>query len=266
MKFFDSHCHLDLLAQKVDLASAFKLAAENQVERFLVPATTASSWQSIRQIKQKHSSQVDIALGLHPYFIQQHQNSHLELLEIALKSQPDIVAVGEIGLDFSVQCAPTQAIKTRQIQVFKQQLALAQKYQLPVILHHRQSIDQLCKYIRQSQFKYGGVVHAFSGSLQQAQNMIELGFKLGIGGTITYLRAQKTRSALEKIPSEYLLLESDAPDMPVSGRQGQVNQPAYIAETFRHLRILKSQSETGLAEQLWRNTLQTFPKLNRINP
>ncbi|WP_017445000.1 TatD family hydrolase [Gayadomonas joobiniege] len=262
MKFFDSHCHLDLLAKKTDLVSVLAQAKQAGVDRFIVPATTRKSFFQLKNLKKLYPQQVELAFGLHPYFLSEHAPSDLSELESELIRNPNIIAVGEIGLDFSPQCAPCLTSKNRQLDLFVSQLKLAKTYQLPVILHHRKSIDVLCKYIKQIDFQYGGVLHAFAGSLQQAEQLVELGFKLGVGGTITYTRAQKTREVIAKIDSEHLLLETDAPDMPICGRQGQLNQPAYLTEIFAHLVKLKSKDKHELAAQLYANTQQTFTKLS----
>ncbi|MCU4676890.1 TatD family hydrolase [Catenovulum sp. 2E275] len=266
MIFFDSHCHLDLLAKKLDLNQVVINCKNNQINRILMPGISKNNWSEIKQIANGYSDQtlkLDYAFGLHPYFIAEHDiQTDLTELETQLKRDKFVVAVGEIGLDNFV--AKQMDNHKQQEILLIEQLKLAQAYHLPVIIHHRQSIDKICQLIREQKFEYGGVVHAFSGSQQQAKNLIELGFKLGIGGIITYPRANKTRQVVKTFGCEHFLLETDAPDMPLNGRQGQVNSPEYLIEIFNQLVALKSMPAEQLSRVLWQNTLDCFPKLKGI--
>ncbi|MER2492824.1 TatD family hydrolase [Catenovulum sediminis] len=262
MKFFDSHCHLNLIAEKMPIDQVLSRALKNRVKRILVPAINQPSWQDLIKLKKQYA-QLDIAFGLHPYFLKKsHYTDDLLQLEQLLSANENSVAVGEIGLDFSAHILDSVVDKQKQIDIFYQQLMLAKQVNLPVIIHHRQSIDNICQLVRQAHFDCGGVVHAFSGSFQQAKKLVDLGFKLGVGGTITYERAQKTRAAVEQIPSEHLLLETDAPDMPICGRQGEINLPEYLPEIFKVLQQIKKTDATQLAEILWQNTFNCLPTLN----
>ena len=190
------------------------------VNRILIPGTSASCWH--KQIALcSPSPQLEFALGLHPYFLEAFFPQQLEQLsELIQQHRNQILAVGEIGLDFAIQ-----QDKSLQLEVFESQLELAKYFELPVILHHRKSHHEIIRLLKQHKVARGGVVHAYSGSYQQAMEYVELGFKLGIGGTITYPRANKTIDAVKRVPLSSLLLETDAPDMPVSGKQGKRNSP-----------------------------------------
>lgn len=265
MIFFDSHCHLDLLSEKLNLIQALNQCKKNQVKRILMPGTQQNNWGRLKQIQQNYSDdacRLDYALGLHPYFISQHQfEADLAELELNLTQDKNCIAVGEIGLDFSLpDTGPTA--HNNQISLFYQQLMLAKQAKLAVIIHHKKSIDKISQLVKQAHFDYGGVVHAFSGSKQQAKKLLDLGFKLGIGGTITYPRASKTRETIANLDTAHLLLETDAPDMPINGKQGQANSPAFIPEIFTELAKLKKVEEAELNAQLWKNTFDCFERLN----
>ncbi|WAJ71157.1 TatD family hydrolase [Catenovulum adriaticum] len=264
MIFFDSHCHLDLLAEKLDLLQELNKCKKSKVKRILMPGVKKDNWGKLKNIQQVYSSsacKLDYALGLHPYFMPQHQfEADLSELESSLAGDSNCIAVGEIGLDFSLPDTGASAHQN-QISLFYQQLKLAKQAKLAVIIHHRKSIDKISHFVKQAHFDYGGVVHAFSGSEQQAKKLIDLGFKLGIGGTITYPRAKKTRQAIANVDAEHLLLETDAPDMPINGRQGQVNSPVFIIETFNELARLKKIDKTELSDKLWQNTFDCFARL-----
>ena len=216
----DSHCHLDFPCFDADRQQILANCQAKNIHSILIPGTQASAWQ--RQISLcKYSPQLLYALGLHPYFLAQYQAEHMgQLADLLLAHKSQVLAVGEIGLDFAIGVD-----KARQQAVFEQQLQLAEVYKLPVILHHRRSHNQTIRTLKRMSLSRGGVVHAFSGSFYEAQSYIDLGFKLGIGGTITYPRAQKTRKVVSQVPLSSLLLETDAPDMPPMGLQGQRNSP-----------------------------------------
>ena len=145
-----------------------------------------------------------------------------------------------------------------QITILEKQLALASQYPLPVILHCRKAHNELLRIVKHFTLPRGGVWHAFSGSHQQAEQFIELGFKLGIGGVITYPRAEKTRKAVAKLPIESLLLETDGPTMPLFQRQGVRNEPAYIPEVLAELSVLRQMPPDVLGEAIERNVEKMF--------
>jgi TatD DNase family protein len=168
--------------------------------------------------------------------------------------QLKVVAIGEIGLDFW----QAGSDRSGQLALFIGQLALAQKYDLPVLLHARKSHDDILKQIRRTGFSSGGIVHAFSGSRQQAGQYVSLGFKLGVGGGVTYPRAAKLRSTIKWLGVNHWVLETDAPDMPMFGRQGQINRPDYLPQVLAVLAELLQVPDSVLANQLWSNTEQVL--------
>ncbi|MCP3862693.1 MAG: TatD family hydrolase, partial [Aestuariibacter sp.] len=177
----DSHCHLDLAAFDNDWLQQIEAAKAKDVTRFLVPGTTEAGWDKQLAMTQT-VAEIDIAFGLHPYFLPDDAEPVLARLDARLKqSTASLVALGEIGIDASLT-TPIQ----RQQQVFEKQLSMANQYQLPVILHHRKSHHLLIESLKRCRFQFGGVIHAFSGSLEAAKAYTDLGFCIGVGGTITY--------------------------------------------------------------------------------
>lgn len=248
----DSHCHLDLPAFKDDVDDVIARSEKAGVVRFLVPGTTPKGWQRQSVLRQRYP-QVDIAFGLHPYFDTSMQTKSLDALnEWLYDAHKDAVAIGEIGLDATV----STPIKTQQY-IFTQQLQLAKEYQLPVILHHRKTHHLLHASLKQENFEGGGIIHAFSGSQQEAEKYIERGFLLGVGGTITYDRATKTRRVLASVPLSSLVLETDSPDMPVAGYQGQRNTPERLLDITN---ALASLLDTG-PEQIIQQTTDNYHRL-----
>lgn len=247
----DSHVHLDQAAFAHDRAEVIERASLAGVSRMIVPATHAGSWPTIRAICDEHRH-IHPAFGLHPVFLGQHAPEDVETLSSCLNAS-DAVAVGEIGLDFHVK----DLDQTLQREYFSRQLQLAGEHDLPVIVHARAALEEVILTLR----RHGGlrgVVHSFSGSEQQAENLWKLGFHLGIGGPVTYERAQRLRRIVSNMPIEYLLLESDAPDQPDAGHRGQRNEPARVAQVLSCVAALREQSESEVAAATTINAQRLF--------
>lgn len=254
LRWIDSHCHFDFPPFADDYQASWQQANQAGVDKIIVPAVTQARFACVLALAQAYPQQIYPALGLHPYHFRQHQADHLQDLQQQLIThRQQVVAVGEIGLDALIATPIAE-----QSPLLIAQLKLAQQQALPIILHSRRSHDPLAALLRRYPVAAGGVVHGFAGSLQQAQRFIELGYYLGVGGVITYERAQKTRQAISQLPLEWLLLETDAPDMPVAGWQGQANRPERIALIFTALCQLRTESPAQIAEQLYHNSCQLF--------
>ncbi|MBZ9612114.1 TatD family hydrolase [Rheinheimera maricola] len=254
MKLFDTHCHLDLPELAAAQQSHWQVAQQAGVSALVIPAVQQSAWQNLLSLHQQHSYW-HVALGIHPWWAAKHSSDALvELDKLLTTHSSAIVAVGEIGLDYALDEA-TFAI---QQQLFTMQLALAKQHGKPVVLHHRKSQPQLLAELKQQQFGEGGILHAFSGSQQQGMAFVDLGFKLGIGGTITYDRAEKTRNTVRKLPLECFVLETDAPAMPLAGYQGVVNTPAQLALVFDAFCQLRPEPRLQIAAQLWQNSMNVL--------
>ena len=261
----DSHCHLNLPPLGKNVTKTLHLAKQYGLQRIMVPGITPESWDVLRHYsKQQYSDilPIDTAIGLHPYFLPNDTNeipSLIKRLEDAVASavadaqcfQPNaqgclpnaqgcfssaqgcFSAIGETGLDGHISVDINI-----QKQVFHAHIGLAGTYDLPVILHHRKSHHLLFESLKATSFSGRGVVHAFSGSIDIAERYIDRGFYLGIGGTVTYERAKKTRDTVAHLlrnHSNRVLLETDAPDMPMSGRQGEPNMPHYLKDVVAAL-------------------------------
>ncbi len=228
----DSHCHLDAPEFAVDRSAVLARARMNGVTAQIVPAVTASGFAALAQLA-RDETDVYPAFGLHPMFLAEHRPEHLLHLRSYLESGA-AVAVGECGLDFFVDgLDPTQ-----QRYYFHAQLKMAREFNLPLVLHGRRAVDELIFTLRQIG-GLRGVLHSYSGSAEQATQLWKLGFSLGIGGPVTYERAQRLRRIVASMPIEFLLLETDAPDQPDQFHRGQRNEPANlttVAQTVADLR------------------------------
>lgn len=260
MQLIDSHCHLDFSDFEDDLISVIKRANQHGIDSFIVPGVAKTNWSKVTKLTQRFDN-VYCAYGIHPLFLkdsvisESEQNDgcfdELTVLENLLQNEP-CIAVGECGLDATVDNMPLQQ------QVFKAQIELANKYNKPLIVHHRKTHHLIQQCFKQSKPLNGGVIHAFSGNRQEAQKYIELGFKLGVGGGVTYVRATKTRATIIKFGLSHIVLETDSPDMPLSGQQGTRNEPKNIYGVAKALAELLECSIDDVATTTTENVKRLF--------
>ena len=254
MRFIDTHCHFDFPPFTDREAESLAQAAQAGVERIIVPAIDATRFARVLQRSRQHPP-LYAALGLHPIVIDQHSDASLEQLERHLRQRPEkLVAIGEIGLDLYMEDPRFD----RQQHFLDAQLRLARDYDLPVILHSRRTHDKLAMHLRRIDVPRRGVVHGFAGSLQQAQAFIAAGYAIGVGGTITYPRASKTRQTIARLPLSSLLLETDAPDMPLNGFQGEPNRPERVRNVWQTLCELREEPPEEIADTIAANSARLF--------
>lgn len=247
----DSHCHLDASEFDSDRSGVIERAQAAGVRMQVVPAVTAASWPKLREVC-RQAPGLYPAYGLHPMFLAEHQPGHLSLLREWIERERPC-AIGECGLDFFVEGLDAQAQQT----YFIGQLELAREFELPVIVHARRAVDTVIAAIR----RVGGlrgVVHSFSGSPEQAAQLHRLGFLLGLGGPLTYERAQRLQRLVREMPLEQLLLETDAPDQPDAGIRGQRNEPARLAVIARHVAALRGMELDAVAQATTDNARRLF--------
>ncbi len=250
MQLIDSHCHLDFTDFDHDRDEILTRCRGIGIRDIVIPGVCSNSWDTQIKICQQ-SEMLHYALGLHPIFMQHHTNNHIDKLrDYVSKYNP--VAIGEIGLDFYLK----DHDKDSQITLFEQQLMIAAETDLPVILHVRKAHDQTIALLKKHHINKG-IVHAFSGSPQQAQHYIKLGFLLGVGGVITYPNATRARCLYAELPLSNIALETDAPDMPLNGMQrGQRNSPEKIVDVLSHLTQLRKESREQIAKTTTHNVQQ----------
>ncbi len=264
----DTHCHLDATEFDADRDSVVARARAAGVTQLVVPAVAAEHFTRVRTLAHQHG--LAYALGLHPLWLADADESHLDQLSQALKAlgdDPRLVAVGEIGLDHFVPGLD----RDKQERFYTAQLRLARDAGLPVILHLRRSADALLKALRRIEVP-GGIVHAFNGSQQQAGQFIALGFRLGFGGAMTFDRALQIRDLAASLPESALVLETDAPDIPPhwlyrtaeqrAQRAGQGrNEPAELPRIAAVMAQLRGQALEELAALSTANAQAALPRL-----
>lgn len=251
MKLIDTHCHIDSQEFDDDRDRVLQRAVESNVEKIIVPAVTQSRWQRLLSI----CAQSDFlypALGLHPVYIAQHNDSDLDDLEQQLEKQ-SLLAIGEIGLDYYIKGIDRSA----QRKLLDSQLSIASKHRLPVILHCRKAYDDLINLLASHQL-YGGISHAFNGSIQHAYKLIDLGFKLGFGGMLTYERSRKLRKLAKDLPLCSIVLETDSPDLTVAQHRGQRNSPEYLPFVLQALACVRVEPVEELALKTYQTSLNVF--------
>lgn len=281
----DSHCHLDAPEFTHDREAVVQRAQQAGVQALVVPAVMPSTFvdaQAAAKACQQHGVMGAYALGSHPLYVHQVPANAVQLLHDALQQhQHDaaLVAVGEIGLDHFVPHLQDDASRAAQDQLYAEQLKLASAFNLPVILHVRRSADGLLKHLRamrsQGRPLSGGIAHAFNGSMQQAHAFLDLGFKLGFGGAMTFDRALQIRRLAQQLPDDAIVLETDAPDIPPywlyqtaqareEGKASSRNEPAELPRIAQTLMALRGWDLSHAREQTTHNALVALPKLNAL--
>jgi TatD DNase family protein len=268
--WIDTHCHLDAREFAPDRDAVRERARAAGVAHCVLPAVDVATFGAVRDLAARHDD--SYALGIHPLYVDRADPADLERLDEALlqcRNDPRLVAVGEIGLDFFGD-APQ---RERQELFFAQQLRLAARHGLPVILHVRRSADALLRHLRGT--GVGGIAHAFNGSRQQADEFVKLGFRLGFGGTISYERALQVRRLAAELPLSALVVETDAPDIPpqwiyrtaaqraAGDGQGR-NEPGELPRIAAVLAALRGMVEQHLAQATRANAVAALPKLGPL--
>ncbi|ABP81251.1 deoxyribonuclease, TatD family [Stutzerimonas stutzeri A1501] len=239
-----------------DRAQVIARARNAGVERIVVLGVHAANWQRVWQLACDEPS-VHAALGLHPVFLEEHQDAHVQQLRDwleRLRGEPKLCAVGEIGLDYYIDNPDIE----RQQRLLEAQLALAADFSLPVLLHVRRAHAPMIATLKRYKLERSGVIHAFSGSWEEAREYLRLGFRLGLGGAGTWPQAQRMHRVLRQLPLEAIVLETDAPDIPPAGHAGERNSPELLPEICRRLADLKGIDAHALAAASYRNSCELF--------
>ena len=251
MRLVDSHSHFDVDEFDGDRTAALARAKEAGVDRQVVPAISAAGWAQLRRIC-SGSEGLYPAYGLHPIYLAEHRDEHLEDL-VAWIGRERPVAVGECGLDYFIE----DLDRERQQVLFDAQLRLAREAGLPVIVHARRAVEAVIASIRRFE-GVRGVVHSYSGSPEQARQLWDLGFMVGLGGPVTYERAHRLRTLAAQMPLEFLLLETDSPDQPDAWHRGQRNEPARLLQVCETIAALRNEAPEAIAAATTANAERLF--------
>ena len=252
MNLTDTHCHLADPALRENLPHILTAAREAGVGRFIVPATRLQDWQDVADLVQRSSENpllgnIHIALGIHPWFSGDVSEPDFQRLEQALQARPT-AWVGEIGLDFYDK-TQTPPQRERQIQVFSRQLEIAKNLRRRVIIHNLKAAADIAAAVKQTGFAQGGIVHAFSGSAEEARVLTKLGFKIGIGSLLLNPNARKIRETLKTLNDTDFVLETDSPFM----LKNEINTPANIRQIAAIAAEIRGVAVEEIAEATERN-------------
>ena len=251
MELFDTHCHIDVEEFAADRMQVLAAAREAGVRDLLVPAVRQATWPDLLALC-AGDAHLYPALGLHPVYLEHHRASHVQDLADAVTAHKP-VAIGEIGLDWAVDGLD----RDYQQKLLEGQLEIAQSTGLPVVLHVRKAHDAMLDTLQRFNLK-GGFCHAFNGSLQQGERYVEMGFRLGFGGMLTFERSSRLRRLAVELPLEAIVLETDAPDLTVASHRFERNSPAYLPEILKTLATLRGLPESEIARVTTDNAHQVL--------
>jgi len=244
MELIDTHCHLDVPDFDADREAVIRRTQALGVVAVVIPAIHRAGWAGLLALCDQASERdPDLypALGLHPVYLDRHQDADIQALEMAVaEARP--VAVGEIGLDYYVR----ELDRARQQAIFEAQLRIARAADLPVLLHVRKAHEQVLATLRRIPVR-GGIAHAFSGGIEEARRYRDLGFVLGFGGMLTFARSHKLRALAAALPIDSIVLETDAPDLTVAAHQGSRNSPEYLPDVLSALAEVRGEDPASLA-------------------
>ncbi len=250
-ELIDSHSHLDTSEFDVDRDAVIERARAAGITRQIIPAISRQGFENLKSLCNDDDGLFP-AYGMHPIYLDDHHDGDLEALGDWLQAE-QAVAVGECGLDYYVEGLDLD----RQRAIFDAQLELARDLDLPVIVHALRAVEDVILALR----RVGGlrgVVHSYGGSAEQARRLWEMGFHLGIGGPVTYERARRLREIVATMPIKFLLLETDAPDQPLSTHRGARNEPAYLIEVLDVVAELRNADPAEIAAATTGNAVELF--------
>ena len=217
--FIDTHCHI-FSEYYDDIDKVISECRDNDIDKIIINGCNIKSNIEVMELANKYDI-VYAAIGFHPTELDDFKEEYFRFLEENINNSK-VVAIGEIGLDYHYD----NTDKEKQIMVFRRQLDIANKYNKPIIVHSRDSIQDTYNILKQ--YKVKGSIHCFSGSVEMAREFIKLGYKLGIGGIITYKNAKTIKEVVRDIDLSYILLETDSPYLTPSPYKGERNSPKYI--------------------------------------
>jgi TatD DNase family protein len=254
----DTHCHLDFDRFDDDREAVVKQALAAGVQRIIVPAVDLDNCPAVLELAGRYE-QVYAAVGVHPNSTAGWQDGWLEQVRDFAQHEK-VVAIGEIGLDYYWDRSP----KAIQHQALRWQLYLAADLGLPVIIHNRDSDEDVLRLLAESPLNGGdgpGVLHSFSASWETAEEALAMGFYLGFTGPVTYKKADELRSIAARVPSERMLVETDAPFLAPQEHRGKRNEPAFVTYVAERIAEVRGQTTDEVAQQTTENALRLFSKL-----
>jgi TatD DNase family protein len=253
MQLIDTHCHLYGETFTADIAQVIERAEAEGVERFYLPAIDSETHQSMLDLETRFPGKCIAMMGLHPCSVKENYKEELAIIKEWLEKRP-FPAIGEIGIDYYWD----RSFDAQQIEAFHTQIEWALHYSLPIVIHSRESMDDCIRIVKEHQNgQLGGIFHCFTGTAEQARQVIDAGFYLGIGGVLTYKKSTLPE-ALQDIPLENMVLETDAPYLPPVPFRGKRNESSYLKYVVEKLAEIKGVSREAVAEITTANAQKIF--------
>ncbi len=251
----DSHCHLDMDSYDDDLDAVLNRAQVHGVQSIISIGIDEKSSIAAVKLACKYPF-IKATIGIHPHDVEQiDDNTYIRLQKLVQENKEQVVAYGEIGLDYVKNYSP----KATQLRAFEEQLLLAKELELPVIIHDREAHDDCLSLLSaMAPFPKGGVMHCFSGNIEFAKKVLDLGFYISIPGVVTFKNGLDLQEVAKEIPLQSMLLETDGPFLSPVPWRGKRNEPAYVAYTAQKIAELKEITIDDVAEQTSINTLNLF--------
>lgn len=253
MTIIDTHTHLYLDEFKADIDEVLQQAAAEGVEQFYLPNVDSTSIDDLLHLADKYPGKCIPMMGLHPCYVKENVADELKLVQDWLYKRP-FAAVGEIGLDYYWD----KTFVPQQKEAFRQQINWALELNLPIVIHSRESMQDCIDLVREHQNgQLRGIFHCFGGSVEEAKQIMDLGFLMGIGGVVTYKKSG-LNEVLPRIPIEYLVVETDAPYLSPIPFRGKRNEPSYLKFIVEKMAELMHTTAKEIASQTTANAQKLF--------
>ena len=259
MTIIDTHCHLYAKEFEDDIATVIKQAQQLGVKQFYLPNIDSGSIQSMLKLEVDFPDACIAMMGLHPCSVKEDYKKELAIVESWLQKRA-FAAVGEIGLDFYWD----KTFVDQQYEAFHQQIIWAEQYNLPIVIHTREAMQQCIDVVAQHKTeKLSGILHCFGGNVDEAKQIIDLGFYLGIGGVLTYKKSG-LKETLKEIDIKHLVLETDAPYLTPVPFRGKRNESAYLQYVIQALAEVKNLTVEEVAAVTTANANFVFQKRQHV--
>lgn len=251
--FIDTHVHLNADQYDEDLTEVIDRALKNNVTKMIVIGFDRKTIERAMELAEKHNF-IYAVVGWHPVDAIDCSAEDLQWIE-ELAAHPKVVGIGETGLDYHWDKSP----KEIQQEVFRKQIQLAKKVQLPIIIHNRDATEDVLRILKEEDaHEIGGVMHCFSGSVETARESIAMNFMISLGGPVTFKNAKKPKEVAAEIGLEHLMIETDAPYLAPHPYRGKRNEPSYVPLVAEEIARLKGISIEEVAEKTTSNAEQFF--------
>ncbi len=253
--WIDIHCHLDMLEQGPE--EIIRLALERNVGHMVSIGTEPADYQKILQWSQEFPNRVSCTIGVHPHHGQIVTQDILDSVKTLSEKNPEVIAVGEIGLDYFYKNSAVEEQK----KAFIEQLEIAAELSLPVEIHTRDAEEDTVEILKQFKGRVKGVIHCFTSSQWLAHQCLDLGYNISLSGVVTFKNADDLRKTAKSLPLDRIHVETDAPFLAPIPHRGKKNMPAFVVDTGIFVARELGMTPDELMQQTTTNTIKMFPRI-----